>query len=129
VRHFIESFDQLGTNMVSESPEPNVIAMRLEHHFPDSVVTRFASEVAIQPDRGGCYFSFFEVVPPVLTGTPEENKDRLRKMESIRAECVARVFVASYKLPEILALLQSVISLPAVQSSQETTGATESRGS
>ncbi len=128
MRHLIESSDEVSVDVPSESAVLHAIPMRLDHHFPDSLATRYASEVSVQVTRGGCFISFFDVIPPVLTGTPEENRTRLEQMQSIRAECVARVFVPAYKLAEIVNLFQNAASqsasLPSEPASSSESGGT-----
>ena len=53
--------------------------------------------------------SFFQTQLPLLTGTPEENKNRLEQLGSVRAECVGRIIVNPDLVPKIISALQSTL--------------------
>jgi hypothetical protein len=80
--------------------------LKVEHHWGDQAVTRFANEISIQQGQGVYYLSFYEVVPPVIIGSPEEIAERIEKMKSIRAEGIVRVVVPAEKMAEFANILQ-----------------------
>lgn len=69
-------------------------------------MSRYATHIVVQHTEHEFIISFFEVQPPVLLGMPEEIEARLEQIESIRADCVARVIVAAERMPEFVRVLQ-----------------------
>ena len=51
--------------------------------------------------------SFFEVRPPIVLGSPEQMAAKVDVIESVRADCVAQIFVAENKIPEFVKTLQA----------------------
>jgi hypothetical protein len=94
--------------MPSEPPVPQQIALPLEFHTPDSVITRLANQMTTQVAAGGVYLSFYEAMVPILLGDPDEVKHRLQAMKSIRAECIARVFIPAERFAEIANAIQAI---------------------
>jgi len=105
------------------------LALPVEFHIPDSVITRFANQATVQLDQGGCFLSFFETISPLIVGTPEQVKDQAARLTSIRAECVARIYLPAARLQEVLAILQTVQSQLTSLPSQPQIGVTQSEGS
>jgi hypothetical protein len=64
-----------------------------------------------QPLQHEFLISFFEAQPPILLGTPEENKARYQELGAIHAECVAKIIVAAERLPEFIQVLQTTLAL------------------
>jgi hypothetical protein len=60
----------------------------------------------VQHGENEFIISFFEAIPPVLLGTPEDRKSTLEQMGSVRADCVARIIVAANKMPTFIKALQ-----------------------
>jgi hypothetical protein len=89
--------------MASDGPKSHVLP--IEHVVAESLTTRLANNMTVQIDPGGVYLSFFETVPPLLTGGPDEARAKLEAMKSVRAECFARVFVPGPRVAEFLKAL------------------------
>jgi hypothetical protein len=89
-----------------EEQSPLQITFPLEWHIPESMSSRYADNIIVQPRKYDVIISFFETQPPPLGGTPEQNRSFLEKLGSIRAECVAKIVVAPDLLPDIIKALQ-----------------------
>jgi|GEM_PF-5547943 len=103
--------------MASEAPNiehqlPMTVAIALEFHEPESIVTRLANNITVSADENGYYVAFYEARPPVFIGTPEDVKTRFAEVKSVRAECVARLFVPKDVMPRMLQAIQSVSGMP-----------------
>jgi|APFre7841882630_1041343.scaffolds.fasta_scaffold197068_2 hypothetical protein len=105
--------------MPDDNPQLRQVALPLEHHWAENAVTRFASEFSIQIGQGVCYLSFYEVIPPLLVGSPEEIQAKVASMGSIRAEGIVRVVVTAEKLQEILNAIQSTVGPASPGGSEE----------
>jgi hypothetical protein len=92
-------------------PAVERVSLALEHHVPESVVTRLANHVTLQLDQDGCYLSFYEAVPPLLVGNREDVRNQLAKVKSIRAECVARIFLPKTRLSDFLNVLKNTLEV------------------
>jgi hypothetical protein len=78
----------------------------IDWHYPDGLVSRYADNLVVQHTPDAFVLSFFEVQPPLLTGSPEEKQARLQHIETVRAECVARVIVPPGQIESIIRVLQ-----------------------
>jgi hypothetical protein len=88
-----------------EQPSSNV-TIPVEWPIPDNIQSQYASAVFVQPGQYEITLSFFEVRPPVLTGTPEENRATLEKLGPIQAKCVGRIIVDPDLIPKLIDALQ-----------------------
>jgi hypothetical protein len=82
------------------------ITIPLEWHVPDHISSRYADNVIVQPRKHDIIISFFESQPPLLGGTPEQNRAFLETLSSIRAECIGKIVVVPELLPDIIKALQ-----------------------
>ncbi|MEU9710763.1 hypothetical protein AB0E21_19410 [Streptomyces sp. NPDC047967] len=62
-----------------------------------------------RPDE--IYLTFGQVEPPVLTGTPEQMEDQLRKLGSLHVETLGRYVVSRDRLQELIEVLQRTAEL------------------
>lgn len=86
------------------------ITLPVEWHVSENVQSRYATNIVSQPLQHEFVISFFEAQPPIIVGTPEENKARYQELEAIRAECVAKIIVAAERLPEFIEVLQTTLA-------------------
>jgi hypothetical protein len=63
--------------------------------------------VLVQSGQFEIFISFFEAHVPPLLGQPEENKVKLERLGSIRAECVSKIIVSPEIVPTIISALQT----------------------
>lgn len=83
----------------------------LDFHIPKGLISRYATNMTIQQGENEFIISFFEVIPPILLGTPEDRAKKISAMKEIRAECVARLIVAADKLPSFIGAMQSNLEI------------------
>lgn len=76
------------------------VEVPIEWNIPDTVITRFASNMLIQTIENEFKISFFELKPKILLGPSEEIPKK------ILADCVASVIVTANKLPQFINALQ-----------------------
>ncbi len=89
-----------------EQQEGHAVTIPVEWYVPDSIQSRYASNVFVQGGQYEITLSFFETRLPILTGTPEENEAAIKKLGAIRAECVARVIIDPELVPKLIEALQ-----------------------
>ena len=82
------------------------VRIPIEHVIPDSVETRFADRIVVQHAEHEFRVSFFEIERPIFFGTPDETKQLLLDMGSVKAVCVARIAVAAGRMPDMVRALQ-----------------------
>lgn len=90
-----------------QQPLPQEKLVRVEWHVPDTIVSQYANNVFVQQGQYEFVISFFETQLPMILGTPEENRTQLMQLESVRAECVARIVVAPDLVKQIIQALQT----------------------
>lgn len=83
------------------------ISLPIDWHIPDGFQSRYANNVLVQAGQFEVIISFFETQLPMLLGTPEENKEKLTELGSVRAECVSRIIVSPELVPSIINALQA----------------------
>ena len=69
--------------------------------FPEDLVSGYATNMLVQAGESELYVSFFEAPPPILLG-PEDVKN----LESVNAECIARIVISPDRLPKFIEVLQ-----------------------
>jgi hypothetical protein len=78
----------------------------IERFFPEGLTSRFVNNVVVQHQNDSFIISFFEVIPPLILGDTEEERERiLNSINSVKAECVARLIVSPQKMEEIIAAM------------------------
>lgn len=92
---------------MSEPEEEIRVNLPIDWHIPENLQSQYASNVFVQPGEYEIVLSFFETRAPVLTGSPEENLTKLKKLESVQAKCVARIIVAPDLVPKLIQALQN----------------------
>lgn len=93
--------------MEQEYTQSQNITLPIEWHISNAVQSRYATNLTVQVGQHEFVVSFFEVLPPLLTGQPEEARSQIEQLKSVRAECVGRIIVAAEQLPSIISVLQS----------------------
>jgi hypothetical protein len=82
----------------------------IEWYIPDDLVSQYATNIVVQQTPHEFIISFFESYPPIVLGSPEEQREKLKSIPSVRATCVARVVVAAERMPEIVKLLRETLA-------------------
>jgi hypothetical protein len=92
-----------------QEEQSNQISLRVDWDVPDDMVSRYVNNVFVQQGEYEFIISLFETRPPLLTGTPEENKAKLEQLGSVKAECVGRFIVAPKLVRKIIDALQTTL--------------------
>ena len=82
------------------------IQANLVFHVPDGMVSKYAHQMVVQTLENEVILSFFEVVPPLMLGT-EEEQEKLAAA-GIKAECVAKIIFAKKRLPAFVNAMHGV---------------------
>jgi hypothetical protein len=96
--------------MTDEEPE-DTYAAPLEWHFGDNIIPRYATNMLVQSGDHEFYVAFFETIPPIVMGTPEERHAQAAQVTSVRAECVGRIVIARDRLPGFVQVLQRMVEM------------------
>jgi len=80
----------------------------IEWHIPEGTVSRYATNMVVQHSEQEFILSFFELLPPIILGSPQE-LEKLEMMSSVRAECIARVIVSTERIPKFIQVLQQTL--------------------
>jgi hypothetical protein len=92
-----------------EQPVNHHFSLPIDWHVSENIQSRYASNVFVQAGEQELILSFFETIPPILAGTPEENRAKLLQLGAIRAECVARIIVDPDLVPKLIQALQTTL--------------------
>jgi hypothetical protein len=82
------------------------IGVRLDWHVPEDIITRYANNLVVQHHEHEFILYFFEFLPPLIFGSPEEQLAQLKTINSVRANCVARIVVDADDLEGFIGVLQ-----------------------
>lgn len=85
------------------------IRVKLNFRVPSRMPTLYAHHMTIQPSENEVLLSFFEVIPPLTLGEPEDQIKALQETGVI-AECVARITVAKNTFPDFTQAMQQTLS-------------------
>jgi hypothetical protein len=96
--------DQPSANGENDSPRMQI---PLVFDPPTDVVTRYATNFVIQCMEHEFILSFYEAIPPVLLGSPEENRAALAESGALHAQCVARIVVTHERMHEFASLVRT----------------------
>jgi hypothetical protein len=92
---------------IESEGQSNSVTLPVDWHVPDDFPAPYATNVFTQAGEYDMILTFFRAMPPLLTGTPQENKTKLEQLGGIRAECVSRVIVPADLVPKIIQALQT----------------------
>ncbi|MBI1900030.1 MAG: DUF3467 domain-containing protein [Planctomycetia bacterium] len=97
-----KSSDSNGKNGKGRRVEKRVpIAFRVA----DAPKLAFANHLIVQHDPSCFYLWFFEALPPMLLGSEEEVAKQLESIETIPAQCAARVVIPANKMQSFVDVL------------------------
>ncbi len=75
-------------------------------HVPEDLISRYATNMIVQMTENEFVISFYELPPPIII---DPIKD-LENLNSVAAECVARIIVAGNKMPEFVEVLSRQVA-------------------
>lgn len=78
--------------------------------------SRYATNILVQAGEHEIFLAFFEIRPPVLF-----SEDDSKNIESVNAECVARVVVSAEKMQSFINAMQQILDrqFPKAQTTRE----------
>lgn len=88
------------------SENKHEIKVPIDWNYPENIISRYATNLIVQHSEHEFILSFFEVFPPVLLGSPDEQKKQAAEIKSIKSECVARVVVSADRMADFVRVLQ-----------------------
>jgi len=91
---------------IVQAQEEGGALVPIEWYFPETIQSRYATNIIVHHSKTEFVISFFETIPPPLLGTPEEIQEQMKSIKSVRAECVGRIIVAAEKMPDFLKAMQ-----------------------
>lgn len=90
---------------MSDEKKPKLIPKRIPVEWEqdsDKIITRYATNFAIQHTENEFFLTFYEIRPPFALGNEEEVKKQYQSLDKIKAECVARIAISANELPAII---------------------------
>jgi adenosine/AMP kinase len=91
-----------------KTDEVEIFKAKLEWYFPENLIRRYATNMLVQVHEREFIISFFEAYPPVLFGSPKKISKESKKVDTVRANCVASIVVSAEKIPSFIGVLQEV---------------------
>lgn len=92
-----------------EKQEPNFpLNLQIDWKVPENIVRRYATNMVVQTGENEIFVSFFETVPPLFIGSPEEIEQQASKTKTIPANCVAAIVISPEKIPSFVDALQEI---------------------
>jgi len=74
--------------------------------WQEAGVASFANNLLVQSDGNTFYLTFYQVIPPIMMGEPEELAAAMQSMETVPAVPVARVAVGYNQLATMLGVMK-----------------------
>ena len=78
----------------------------IKWHIPDDLHPVYANNLLVQHSPHEFRIAFYDLEPPLLVGSDEEQAAQLAALEHIRARCVAQVVVSPTRLRDLIEALQ-----------------------
>lgn len=105
-----------GTNMADGTPEqPSSISrvpIRIEWVVPDDIRPQYATNFTVQRLEHEYLISMFQLMPPLIVGTPDQITQQVQDANSIQAKCIFQMLVAADRLQDFADLVNGAASLP-----------------
>jgi len=79
----------------------------IEWHISEDLDTKYATNLVIQHSEHEFIIDFFEMRHPLILGNPDQVREQWEKLESVRAECVARIVVSPNRMQEFINVMQA----------------------
>ncbi|HEX7723997.1 MAG TPA: hypothetical protein VF397_17670 [Pyrinomonadaceae bacterium] len=103
------------TRSTKKKPQERTIPM--VWNFPDDLLSRYATNILVQTGDQELYVSFFEIQHPVLLEPGDINK-----VESVNAECIAKIVVTPERLTLFVDVLQKQLTAFKAKKAQKANG-------
>lgn len=85
------------------------VAVPLEWGPTDNALIMFANQFGIQIESGALLITVGQVSPPLFSGDPRENLERVRKIERVEIDVLARIAIPVPRAKQLRALLDQMI--------------------
>lgn len=80
--------------------------LALDHVIPDELRALSSNHITVQHnDEGDFIISFFDVVQPIILGDRKDVAEQLKKHESVKAHCIARIVISAGRMPKLIGAL------------------------
>jgi hypothetical protein len=86
--------------------EKSGVQLPIDYAHAEEIISRYANNIVIQHTKHEFIISFFETLPPILIGEPNNIKSKLEKLGRVRANCVARIVVSVENMPDFVNAIQ-----------------------
>jgi len=93
--------------MTEERPK---VQVPIEWHISEDIDSKYATNLVIQHSEHEFIIDFFEMRHPLILGDPDQVREEWEKLESVRAECVARIIVSPDRMQEFINLIQAELN-------------------
>ena len=90
--------------MTEERPK---VQVPIEWHVSEDLDSKYATNLVIQHSEHEFIIDFFEVRQPLILGDADQVREQREKLESVRAECVARIIVSPNRMQEFIDAMQA----------------------
>lgn len=95
---------------MNQNTGPAAIPIPLRFETPPDLASRYATNFVVQHTGNEFVLSFYEVFPPLLLGSPEDNLQQLNQLEYVKATCVARIILSPAGIREFAQVLTTSLS-------------------
>jgi hypothetical protein len=121
----LRAADTMGV-MAGEQPAAGIsMEIPIDWSAADEVTAAFANQVLIQSAGDEIYIAFGQVTPPVVTGTPEEQRAKAGSIDTVQVKVVARVAMSPARLRELFDALATSLASRAPQDGGDESGSSE----
>ena len=93
-----------------QETEPQGRTYQLKFHTPENFATLHATNITVQGLADGVIVSFFEALPPLVVGTPEEVAATFNNIDTIQANCVGRFIISNSQFPNFVGVLNEALA-------------------
>lgn len=93
-----------------EAPQaqPKGLAIPIRFVVDPRIRPTFANHFTLQRDGNHVFMQFFELSPPMLLGTDEENEKKLTQMQHLDANCVGRIVMGEQDFESMVDAIEKV---------------------
>ncbi len=82
-------------------------SLPIRFETPASIETRYVTNFVAQHTDQEFIIGFYEARPPMLLGSPEENRAELEELGAVSAQCVARIVLTPARMVELIQVLST----------------------
>jgi hypothetical protein len=86
--------------------EPQRVEVPVVWVGADEVPVYFANQFVAQVDRGECFLTIGQMLPPVLVGTLDERREQAENLQYVTIRPVARIAFTPDRLRELISILE-----------------------